>query len=507
MITLSTSDRDQLAQHGLEADEAIRQVALLRDPPPAVQLLRPCTLGDGIRRLDDEDPGALESAWSRATGAGRVTKLVPASGAASRMFAALEAVRAGAGGNDERSALDTVRENIERFGFYRQLVRASGGEADLRAADTARFLALLLGSDGLDLASKPKALVPFHRDDAVATGGRTAIEEHLLESRGYLRDGEAHCRVHLTVGDRHLNAIKAYLAEDPNGLLARDETIYELGFSTQAPATDTLAIDRAGEPFRCDDGSLLLRPGGHGALLRNLQEMGGDIVVLKNIDNTAVAERHEEIAHVLRRLIGHAVLLSTRLQRAQARLEANRDDERAVDLALRLLAETLGISEAREYLRRRFEHKRTFASDCLARPLRICGVVRNAGEPGGGPFWVRAADGGVSAQIVEAAEVDRNHSQQRAIFARATHFNPVLLVCMLRDTGGEPYDLSAFADPRRVFIADKTAFGRPLRALEHPGLWNGGMARWNTVFVEVPDVVFAPVKTVLDLLRPAHQSS
>lgn len=500
---LTPQDIVQLERHGLTPDEVARQLELLRDPPPPVRLLRPCTLGDGICRIEDQDETVAENLWRAAAAGGRLSKLVPASGAASRMFAALEAVRAGSPTPEDRAAFDTVRERLDAFGFHRRLETVAGGPRALEQADSARLLSLLLSPEGLDLAAMPKALVPFHRDPLTPTGGRTPLEEHLLESHGYLRDARGRCRVHFTVGARHKAAIKDALAADPNDLLGDEHTLYEVGFSTQAPSTDTVAIDREGRLFRTDSGELLLRPGGHGALLENLNRLDGDVVVIKNIDNVAPKHVQPTVARVLRHLIGHALLLEGRLARANSLLES--DSVHATDEALRLLGDVLPSGALREVSRRDHAIKRALALDRVRRPSRVVGVVRNTGEPGGGPFWVRSADGQVSAQIIESAEIDHRDGEQRAIFARATHFNPVLLVCNLRDPDGKAFDLHRFTDPKRVFLAEKSAHGRPLRALEHPGLWNGAMAHWNTVFVEVPDVVFAPVKTVLDLLRPEHQ--
>lgn len=502
MPTLTPRDRRQLAQHGLPAAEAERQLALLRAPPPPVRLLRPCTLGDGIQRLDDQDAAALERAWRQAAAAGRLSKLVPASGAASRMFAALESVRAGSASTAGLRTLETLRARLADFGFHRHVEAAAGGPQALARADDGRLLELLLTPAGLDLAAQPKALIPFHRGPSLATGGCTPLEEHLLESRGYLQDAGGRCRVHFTVSARHKDALKDFLSADANGLFGDASTIYEVGFSTQAPSTDTIAIAADGSLFRTASGDLLLRPGGHGALLDNLGRLGGDAVVIKNIDNVVPAPAHAEVARVLGRLIGHAMLLEERLARARALVT---EGGSSADEAIRLLAGILAAGQAQELKRLDLDAKRQLIRVRLDRPLRVCGVVRNTGEPGGGPFWVRGEDGQVSAQIVEGAEIDRGSGEQRATFARATHFNPVLLVCLLRGEGGKPHDLRRFTDPRRVFVAEKTAFGRPLRALEHPGLWNGAMAGWNTAFIEVPDIVFAPVKTVLDLLRPQHQ--
>jgi hypothetical protein len=282
-------------------------------------------------------------------------------------------------------------------------------------------------------------------------------------------------------------------------LEGRSGTVFDVAFSHQQSATDTIAVDAENRPFRTADGRLLFRPGGHGALIGNLDALQGDIIYIKNIDNIPAAHLHEPVLECARLLIGHLVCVQDELFAHRAALDRDDGDVAQVDAARRFAAEVLheavsSGADARGALRAIFD-----------RPIRVCGMVRNTGEPGGGPFWVREADGRTTLQIVESAQVDRQRAEQRAVFAAATHFNPVVMACGVRDWRGRPFDLHAFVDPAAVFIAEKSKEGRALKALERPGLWNGAMARWNTIFVEVPEVTFSPVKTVNDLLRPAHQ--
>jgi hypothetical protein len=404
-VTFSRADLQQLAGAGISEPDARAQLAFLRGAPPVVVLDRPCTYRDGIDVLEPADFPALEQAAAAAARAGRITVMVPASGAATRM---LEPVAA-----EQRPAL----------------------WPEIRAAL---------------VAGLPKALIPFHREEGRI---RTALAEQLLEAAAYATDARGVCRVHATVPPGLADAFRAVAAE----IGAEIGLWFELGLSRQEPATDTLAIDERGEPFRLADGSLLLRPGGHGSLLRNLAGLaraGADLVVIKNIDNVLPARRRGEVVAWKRRLVG-------------------------------LLARLHGAGEA--------DH----------RPLRVCGVVPNQGEPGGGPYWVRGAG---EPQIVESAQVDRRAADQAAAWSAATHFNPVDVHCALRPRRGAPHELERFVDPGAVFVTRKTFDGRPLLALEHPGLWNGAMAGWRTRFVEVPAATFAPVKTVADLARPEHQS-
>lgn len=418
--TFSAEDRVRIEAQGLTVEEVERQAALLRNPPPAAKLLRPCTVGDGIMRIDEGEHEELLALANEAARAGRLSKFVPASGAASRMFASV------LGGGPESPERKRFFESVDAFAF------SLTGDLDR-------------------LAATPKGLLAFHR---YPEGSRTAFEEHFFEAAYTVRDGAGTCRIHFTVLPAHRASFERALSQ----FLPRVERLtgarFEVGFSEQSPSTDTVAIDENGRLLRDSEERLLFRPGGHGALLKNLAETGGDVVLVKNIDNV-----------VPDGLRAPTVLWKRLLSGLLVRIE------------------------------------RTSPRD---RPLRACGVVRNEGEPGGGPFWVEGP-AGATRQIVESAQVDLANPAQASIWRAATHFNPVDLACSLRDASGRPFDLARFVDERAVFIAKKTHDGRALYALERPGLWNGAMALWETVFVEVPKETFTPVKTALDLLRPEHQ--
>jgi len=416
-VELSDADRDGIKARGLTTEEVERQAALLRDPPPAVTLVRPCTISDGVERIAESEHLELLALADEAARAGRLSKFVPASGAASRMFASVFA------GAPETEDTKRFLESREAFPF-RESVE--------------------------ELSRAPKALIPFH---AYPEGARTAFEEHLFEAASTIRDAGGLCLIHFTVSPEHRRAFEDKLGEIRPRVERGTGARLVVEFSEQSPSTDTIALDESGRLFRDADGRILFRPGGHGALLKNLQESGGDIVLVKNIDNVVPDARR-----------GTTILWKRLLSGLLVKVE------------------------------------RTSPRD---RPIRICGVVRNEGEPGGGPFWT-AGPGGESRQIVESAQVNLLDPLQAAIWSKATHFNPVDLACSLRDASGRPFDLSRFVDESAVFVAKKTHEGRGLRALERPGLWNGAMAHWETVFVEVPKETFAPVKTILDLLRPEH---
>jgi hypothetical protein len=448
------TDRDltQLRHRGITPEEAANQLRLLQQPPRPIVLDRPCTVGDGIVQLDASEHDALLQAGRRAASEGRVQKFVPASGAATRMFNDLTAALAGEGTPSASPAVRAFFDRLDDYPFAQTLRQRAGMSGAIRSADDQRRILRTLLHD-MRYAELPKALIPFHRHPVQ----RTAFEEQLLEGLLYTRSREGVARTHFTVAPEFREEFDQLLAEvAPRVATAADHTTLAVGFSEQHPATDTLAATVDGKPFRTADGDLLFRPAGHGALLRNLQALNGDLVVVKNIDNVLPFERCQEVVHWKLLLIGYLV-----------GRHAASDDER---------------------------------------PLRVCGVVRNEGEPGGAPFWVVHDDGRRSMQIVEASQVNLEDPAQRRIFESATHFNPVDVICALRTTSGRPLDLEAFVDPSAVFLSKKSHEGQELVALERPGLWNGAMAWWHTAFVEVPASTFAPVKTVFDLLRPEHQS-
>lgn len=505
MAPPSARDSKQLAALGIARAEFERQLELFAQPPPALHLDRPCRVGDGITVLDPEREPWLLARAEGARRAGRCQAFIPASGAASRMFeAALGCLLAGAvdsGGSDGASAatLALLRE-LEATPFREPLgqLLAGRGEDFRRLRDAGRHLDLLealLLPAGLDYARTPKALLPFH--DA-APGPRTAFEEHLWEAAVTVAGPGGIARVHFTIAADHEPAFRAELERVMPGVTTATGVALEVTFSHQDCATGTIAVDLDNQPYRLADGTLLFRPGGHGALLSNLQALaiaGADLVFVKNIDNVLPDSGRNLVVGWRLLLLGHLLELEAELTHWRRR--AGEDAEGRAGAAA-FLAERFGL---RPPVAEPTEHS---LQERLRRPLRVCGMVRNQGEPGGGPFWAADREGEITRQIVEASQVSADPAQ-RAILASSTHFNPVDLVCALRDPEGKPYELAAFVDPSTVFITEKSADGRPLKALERPGLWNGAMAGWHTAFVEVPAATFAPVKTVLDLLRPEHR--
>jgi hypothetical protein len=519
----TAGDREQLAARGVTIEEAERQLELLARPPAPVALVRPCTVGDGIVKIGEVEGRELLQCHADAAERGRVRLFVPASGAATRMFQDLVAVRANPAlgtpaavddaaraGSGEAKAMRAFLAGIDRFAFFAELKHlAERGGTPLRVlvreGPLAPILDALLGEDGLGFAARPKGLIPFHD---YADGPRVPLDEHLLESSQISADADLHCRLHLTVSSEHRAAFEARLAESEPRMRERLDVSFEATFSEQKPSSDTIAADPSGGPFRNGDGRLLFRPAGHGALLENLADLAADLVMVKNVDNVAHDRYKDATFRWSRVLVGLATQLERRAVGLVRRIEA--DESGALDEAAVFVRDSFHCvppPPAVNGAAARPEHDRAaWLLDALSRPIRVCGMVPNTGEPGGGPMWVRGSDGAVTPQIVELSQVDMEDSAQRAVVASATHFNPVFMALALRDAHDRPHPLHRFVDPRAVMVAKKSAGGRELLALERPGLWNGAMAGWNTVFVEVPLSVFNPVKTVNDLLRREHQA-
>ncbi len=518
-ISLSDADLKQIEARGMTTEKVISQIEHFKRGFPYSRLKRPCTVRDGIRVLSKGDLNRLGETFSKAAWAGRVMKFVPASGAATRMFKSLlsfdnqyeqigkRAIRAGAESHDPdyRAFLDFIT-GIKKFAFYDDLrwaMSKDGLDAEdlISKGEYKPILEYLLYSKGLNLAHIPKGLIKFH---AYPESSRTPFEEHLVEAAEYTTDGNHVARVHFTVSPEHEAAVRDHL-ERVRGLYEKSGIRLEIGFSLQKPSTDTLAVDLEDRPLRGDDGRLVFRPGGHGALLDNLNDMKADLVFIKNIDNV-VPDRLKPETYVYKKALGGYLLeLQERVFGYLERLSTREAGDRYIEEVMEFVRYELSMSLPEGMGQRSREDRMDYLASRLNRPLRVCGMVRNVGEPGGGPFWVEDADKGTSVQIVESSQVDMESVEQRRVWESSTHFNPVDLVCGVRDYRGRPFDLMKFVDPSTGFISVKSKEGKELKALELPGLWNGSMAYWNTVFAEVPTITFNPVKTVLDLLRKEHQ--
>lgn len=494
----SSQDLEQISHLGVSLAHVEGQLEAYREPPRPVDLVRPCRPGDGIQALPPELE-ALEELWASAASEGRLAKFVPASGAASRMLSVLRWLAARPALRDEealRQAAEAETRASEALRLWEARERLPFETAGEQVATVGDWV------DGVleQLGEQPKGLVPFHR---TARAPRTAFEEQLVEGARYLAAGSSRtCPLHFTVAADRLERFTAAYDECRGRLEEELDVRFDVEFSTQARATDSLAVDEDGRPVRRPDGRLLFRPSGHGALLRNLAAMNGDVVFIKNIDNVLPESRHEEIGRWKRLLAGLALKLERRVTSLLDHV--GRDDPDEIERAVLFIEDAFGV-RAPVSLAAASADLGAWVRQRLDRPLRVCGMVPNEGQPGGGPFWVRNRDGRVSPQIVEFGQVDHADEAQQAIWASSTHFNPVDIVCCLLDRKGKTHDLERFVDPSSSFVVRKEWAGMSIRLLERPGLWNGAMAGWNSVFVEVPASTFAPVKSLLDLLSSAHQ--
>ena len=510
------TDTEQLRRHGIEPVEAVRHLEMILGGTKGVKLVRPATVGDGIAVLEEGELARLCALYEEALADGRAMKFVPASGAATRMFRGLYRLLdhdAGSGTVPDASlerVAALLTERLDEFAFYDDLVLAmtrhgANAEECRRRGDAVTIARYILSPDGLGYGGAPKGLVKFHR---YADEARTAFEEHLVETALYVLDRCRRGRIHFTVNPAYLDRIEAHLRRRAHRMKEEEGVDLVIDLSIQNPSTDTVAAAPDGSPARDGEGRLVLRPSGHGALLENLRTSGGEIVFIKNIDNVAPDRLKPVTTLYMRALGGLLVEIERRVAALLERMEGKdgREAVRAAEEALSLCRETFGRTPGQVVEAPEEEAIVRAARKELERPIRVCGMVRNEGEPGGGPFWVAEPGGGVSLQIVEEAEVQMDDAEQAAIWRSGTHFNPVELVCSLRDRRGKPYELAAFVNPERYIVTEKYQQGRPIRALERPGLWNGAMHHWNTLFVEVPPETFTPVKRFEDLLREEHKA-
>ncbi len=504
--SLTPQDLEWLARLGISATEVQRQLDLFRHPPRPVQLVRPCLLGDGIARITEDQQARYVDRWQSLTRQRRLAKFVPASGAATRMFKDLTSPPAQIQSTDPPSAARWT-ESLQQFAFVadlRKALESSGVVLDdlVDLDDTKPVVEALLEPQGLGYGSAPKGLILFHRYPA---GPRSALEEQLWEGCGYLTLDGGTGRFHFTVTGAHEEAFREQIERLREAIESQLNIALDVSFSTQSPDTDTVAVDTENQLVRRADDRILLRPAGHGALLRNLQSVDADIVFIKNIDNVAHQRLHPESVRWKRVLAGYFAEIQDQIFEVLSGLDQQPNAQETVETGLQLLRNSLAVEVPAEILDSDHESRLQYVVERLDRPLRVCGMVKNEGEPGGGPFWLPESAGGSAGQIVEAAQIDHASPHQVEIWESSTHFNPVDLVCGLRDKHGLAYQLADFIDPSTSFVAQKSHAGQPIKALERPGLWNGSMARWNTAFVEVPLQTFTPVKTVFDLLRPEHQ--
>lgn len=472
-------DLKQLSERGITLQQAEQQLHSFRTGFPALDITAAASVGNGILRPSQLDEERYLDAWTAYLSEDHtILKFVPASGAASRMFKDLFSFLES---GEETPFIQKFMAGLKNFAFYDELVAKAGAE------DAKTLVKTLL--EDMNYGKLPKGLLKFHKYE---DGARTPALEHMVEGALYAQNAAKEVNLHFTISHEHHDLFIKHIQENIAAMEAKFGVRYNVTFSEQKPSTDTLAADMEGNPFRTAEGKLLFRPGGHGALIENLGEQKADVIFVKNIDNVVPDRLKEPTIRYKRLLAGVLVTLQRQIFAYLRELENTEISQAKLDVIARFCEKELFITLA--------DKSREALIAILNRPVRVCGMVKNEGEPGGGPFLVRDAQGYVQDQILESSQI-----ADKSLMATATHFNPVDLVCAVRDYHGQPFQLKDYVDPLTGFISQKSKDGRELQALELPGLWNGAMAKWNTVFVEVPIETFNPVKTVNDLLREQHQ--
>ena len=489
------NDKLQIENRGSNLSNVEKQISDFKNGFPFLDVQKAASIGDGIVQLSLDKLDELVNGYSKKIEGKSVLKFVPASGAATRMFKDLFAFIED---NDfeGNQAAQTFIEGIRNFAFLDELNSKIQVDEVLIKDDFHAVVKQLLEDSGLNYGSLPKGLLSFHKYE---NGSRTPFEEHLVEGANYAHDTHRNVKIHFTVSPEHLGRFEDLLARVKPVYESIYDVKYEISFSQQKKATDTVAVDLANEPFRETDGSILFRPAGHGALLENLNDLSADIIFIKNIDNVA-PDRLKKDTLDYKKALG-ALLLDCQSEIHRI-LAGSMDDPDAIAESL---LEKYFITMPASFENADRDTKISILREKLNRPIRVCGMVKNTGEPGGGPFWVSEQDGSQTLQIAETAQIDLNDEQKAQMLKESTHFNPVDLVCGVKNYQGEKFDLLDYRDDNTGFISLKSKNGKDLKAMELPGLWNGAMARWITFFVEVPISTFSPVKTVNDLLKEVHQ--
>lgn len=504
---MTQQDLQKISQKGITEEQINQQLEDIKNGFPFLPIKAAASVEYGIVLLDEVMKKHYVELWNQyKQGDHRIVKFVPASGAASRMFKNLYAFLHA---DYTVPTTDFEKEffsNLKKFAFYEELTEVCEQNEGVKAAKLIAqgqyktVVENLLEPKGLNYGNLPKGLLLFHDyDDAP----RTPMEEHLVEAALYAScHGDSY--IHFTVSHQHLELFKQRVEKVVDRFTKRYKVQFHVSFSEQKPSTDTIAANMDNTPFRNNDGTLLFRPGGHGALIENLNDIDADVVFIKNIDNV-VPDRLKTDTVTYKQVIGGVLIeLQEKCFKYLRLLESGKFSHEELEEIIRFVQRDL-MCRNEKLKHMEDEVLFPYLRGKLNRPLRVCGMVRNIGEPGGGPFIIYSKDGATSPQILESSQIDKNNEEYVKMFNEGTHFNPVDLVCALKDYQGKPFNLPDFVDKETGFISTKSKDGKELKALELPGLWNGAMSNWNTVFVEVPLSTFNPVKTVNDLLREQHQ--
>lgn len=515
-MKFTEKDIQQIKSKNLTTEKVNAQIQLFKTGVPFVNLKDAANIGNGILKFSETEKKEAIAFFEKKRNHKTILKFVPASGAATRMFKFLFQFIQEYNGDEESvnsyinrnkaSELSLFLVGVEKFPFYTEVlaqVKKRLPDFNTLSQDKKKleFIKTILETDKLNYGFYPKGLLPFHQyKDHVST----AFEEHLFEAALYASSNNE-ADLHFTISEIHKHIFDEEFKRIEKIVEAKTKTKFNISFSYQCQSTDTIAVTPKNDAFREDNNELLFRPSGHGALLNNLNQLDADIIFIKNIDNIVVSKYEREVAESKKMLGGLLMKLQEQAFVYLEKLEENNLSEAELITIAEFLKNELHVVINIEFEKYSKTYQIEYLKEKLNRPIRVCGMVKNEGEPGGGPFWVKDESGNVSLQIVESAQIDKKNKTQKKILKNATHFNPVDLVCGIKNYKGEKFDLNQYVDPKTAFITMKTKTGKDLKALELPGLWNGSMAHWNTIFVEVPLITFNPVKTVTDLLKAAHQ--
>lgn len=500
----------------LPVERILEQVETFERGIPFVKLNRPCMVGDGLKVVPKEEHQHYIDLYNEAVKNISIIKFVPASGAATRMFKKQHAVlvsdkkidfdelvnKANSGDEDSKAAL-LFLDNIEKFAFYDDLKEAltKDGKNSRVKENISDLLSYTLSDPGLNYSNLPKGCIKFHFYE---DGSRTAFEEHLVEALNYSKNKSCVAQVHFTISPEHSEKVKSIINSVLEKFLKKGEEV-QVSYSYQKPSTNTIAVDINNYPFRDSKGKLLFRPAGHGALLENLNDIDADIIIIKNIDNVVQDHFKEETYNHKKILTGYLYGLQKKIHTYLSRLENHEIDGDLLDEILIFIKSELEMEVDAGFKLMSNPDKRKHFFELLNRPVRVCGMVKKEKHSGGGPFWIYEGDEKIVKQVVETTQIDLNDEDQEAIFNSARYFSPVDFICGVKDYKDAKFNLLNFSNPDTGFISTKSKDGKELKALELPGLWNGGMYDWISVFIEVPKITFSPVKEVNDLLKPEHQ--
>jgi len=510
------NDINQIKSKGLTVKNIEKQIAYFKSGFPFIKLKSAAVPGNGLKTYNEEEIIDLDTYFDRAYKDYEIMKFVPASGAASRMFKQLFEFQEKLVDEKDLTQYESDEKNksiykffseLKSFAFYSDLETVLSNKGFnindlLESGQYELILDYFLTDKGLNYTNLPKGLLAFH---SYEDGNRFAVEEHLVEGVHYSTDANKVTQLHLTVSPEHLERFEKAIFNRKKKYENKFGVKFQIDYSQQKPSTDIIAVDMDNNPFRLNDGSLLFRPGGHGALIENLNDLDADIIFIKNIDNV-VPDRLRNTTYLYKKAIGGLLIkLQEKTFEFLKDLNSGNLSDEELEGIKRFTENELNIFIPHAYKGYEKMDRIDYLYNKLNRPIRICGMVKNEGEPGGGPYWVVNTNDELSLQIVESSQMDLDESSQSEIISKATHFNPVDLVCGIKNYKAEKFDLKKYVDPKTGFISIKSQNGKDLKAQELPGLWNGAMADWVTIFVETPLITFNPVKTINDLLRPEHQ--